>query len=264
MSEILDYIKILEEKNEAAALCIITETHGSTPRKVGSKMLVLTNGKIIGSIGGGHLEKQVIEDALAIIETGGASCFEHALVYDHEMCCGGRLTIYIEAIRPKKNLYIFGAGHIGKALAEIAVELDFNVIVIDERHELISLIDHPLVKQINLTHKKAFPQLRFRLDDMVAVITHDHAYDREIIAHCGKFQLAYLGMIGSRRKVEVSKKIFLENDLLSKEEMEFIDWPMGLDIKAQRPKEIAISILAKLIKVRAELKKQKRITSVSE
>ena len=263
MSEILDYLKILEEKNEVAALCVITETHGSTPRKVGSKMLVLKNANIIGSIGGGHLEKKVIEDALGIIETGGASCFEHALVYDHEMCCGGRLTIYIEAIIPKKNLYIFGAGHIGKALAEIAVELDFNVVVIDERHELISSIDHPLIKQVNLTHKKAFSQLSFSSEDMVAVITHDHAYDREIIAYCGKLKLAYLGMIGSRRKVEVSKKIFLENNLLSKEEMKFIDWPMGLDIKAQRPKEIAVSILAKLIQVRSELKKQKRISSVS-
>tara|TARA_Y100001954_G_scaffold1086_1_gene1475 strand:+ start:2582 stop:3370 length:789 start_codon:yes stop_codon:yes gene_type:complete len=258
MSEITFFLNHIEENQQEGALCIITETHGSTPRKVGSKMLVFPNGKIIGSIGGGRLEKKVIEDAIGVLESGQARQFDHALVFDHEMCCGGRLSIYIEPMIPKKNLHIFGAGHIGKALAELAVELEFNVTVIDERSDLIKALDHPLIQKQNMSHKDAFKMLNFKEKDFVAVITHDHAYDREIIAHCGKFDLAYLGMIGSRRKVEFSKKIFREDNALTESQMDSIDWPMGLEIKAQTPKEIAISIMGKLIEVRASIEKGKK------
>ena len=123
-------------------MCIITETHGSTPRKVGSKMLVFPNGKIIGSIGGGR-EKKVIEDAIDVLESGQARQFDHALVFDHEMCCGGRLSIYIEPMIPKRFTHIC---MVLKALAELAVELEFNVTVIDERSDLIKALDHPLIQ----------------------------------------------------------------------------------------------------------------------
>jgi xanthine dehydrogenase accessory factor len=258
MLSIYKYISELEDGSQRAVFCIITQTKGSVPRKAGAKMLVLGNGKIYGSIGGGSLEKKVIEDALEVIKTQKPSTFTHALVQDHGMCCGGTVEIYIEPIVNRKKLYVFGGGHIGKALAQYAHQLGFMVTVIDERLEIIREIENlvpsegqlPAIKTLNLYHHSSFQELEFDKQAFICVITHNHAYDREIIACCAKKPHAYLGMIGSKRKVEVAKKLFREGNLLTEEEMDKIDWPMGIDIKAQTPEEIAIAILAKLIDVR--------------
>lgn len=247
-------------------LCVIVSTKGSTPRKTAAKMLVVETGKIYGSIGGGALEKTVIEQALGVIKTQKPSIFTHVLVQELGMCCGGSVDIYIEPIVNKIKLYIFGAGHIGKALATLAHQLGFMVTVIDERLEFIKelelIISFPSpkgegkgegIKTINLYHHSAFQELVFDDQTFVAVITHNHAYDREIVAYCAKQPHSYLGMIGSKRKVEVAKKMFREGSILTEADMQHIDWPMGLPIKVQTPEEIAVAILAKLIDVRSSL-----------
>ena len=114
-----------ENSDDEGAICTIVKTTGSTPRKVGAKMLVYEDASIFSSIGGGTLEMKVIKDALAVMKTGKAQIFEHALVQDHGMCCGGSVDIFIEPLVKRKKLYIFGAGHIGKALASFARDLDF-------------------------------------------------------------------------------------------------------------------------------------------
>lgn len=273
MQSIYQSIAEIENSTQKAVLCVITHTKGSVPRKAGSKMLVLEDGKIIGTIGGGSLEKKVIEDALEVLKIQKPSTFTHALVQDHGMCCGGTVEIYIEPIVNKKKLYIFGGGHIGKALTQFAQQLNFMVTVIDERLEIIkelqiaSSVPSPKgevqpvhrsnsigggegLKTINLYHHSAFQELKFDEQTFVCVITHNHAYDREIVAYCAKQPHLYLGMIGSKRKVEVAKKLFREGNILTEEEMNQIDWPMGIPIKAQTPEEIAVAILAKLIDVR--------------
>ncbi len=250
MSSIYQHISAIENSSQKAVLCIITHTKGSVPRKAGAKMLVLETGKIYGSIGGGSLEKKVIEDALKVIKIQKTSTYSHALVQDHGMCCGGIVEIYIEPIVNKKNLYIFGGGHIGKALAQYAYQLNFIVTVIDERLDILNEIQPTEIKTINLYHHSAFQELQFNDQALICVITHNHAYDREIVAYCAKQPHAYLGMIGSKRKVEVAKKLFREGNVLTEDEMNKIDWPMGINIKVQTPEEIAIAILAKLIDVR--------------
>ena len=169
------------------------------------------------------------------------------------MCCGGSVEIYIEPIVTKKNLFIFGAGHIGAALAQFAHQLQFNVTVIDERDEMVEPLENTGPTIIHKQHSRAFDQLNFTPETLVCVITHDHAYDREIVAHCAKQPHAYLGMIGSQRKVEMAKKTFLAGDILTEDEMAAIDWPMGIDIRVETPEEIAIAILARLIDVRSGL-----------
>lgn len=213
-------------------------------------MIVTLEGKTIGTIGGGTLEKKVIEDAIGVIEKREASTFSHALVHDHGMCCGGTVDIYIEPVVKKKKLFIFGAGHIGKAVADFATTLNFVVTVIDERPEMIAEIERDEIHRIPKNHERAFAELEFDEDTFVCVITHDHAYDREIVAFCAKQPHAYLGMIGSRRKVEIARKTFLAGEILTEAEMEPIDWPMGVPIHTNTPAEIAISILARLIDVR--------------
>ncbi len=256
MSSIYQELQKAYTSGRKAALCIITDTKGSTPRKIGAKMIVYATGDIFGTIGGGTLEHKVIEDALIVIDKNEAENFTHALVQDHQMCCGGSLDIYIEPIAMKSNLYIFGAGHIGKHLAHFASLCEFDVTVIDERKEMFS---DDLLKGVahkNMHHMAAIEELSFNAQTYICVVSHDHVFDREIVVACAKKQHAYLGMIGSQRKVVMAKKIFKEGALLTESEMSSIDWPMGIEMQSETPQEIAVAILAKLINVRAFARQQ--------
>ena len=250
VSHIYEKLVQIQNSNLKAALCTITSAKGSTPRKAGAKMLVYENGRIEGTIGGGALEKAVILQALDILKEKEAKIVKHNLVADLAMCCGGTVELFIEPIMNKKNVYIFGAGHIGKALAKFATELDFSVSLIDERYDAFDGIDIPECKLIQNHHATAIEQLTFNENTYVVILTHDHAYDREILALCARRQHAYIGMVGSERKVAVARKNLIASELLNKKEIEEIDMPIGIDIEAITPAEIAISILARLIDTR--------------
>ncbi len=253
MSNIYQKLYEIENSRTKAALCLVIHTKGSTPRKIGAKMLVLEDGQIYGTIGGGSLEHKVIQDALGIIQSQKAEVFQHALVHDHGMCCGGSVEIFIEPVMNKKALYIFGAGHIGKALANLAHQLDFHVTLIDDRVEQLKDFEDQNFTLIPQHYELAFEKLIFDQDTFIAVMTHDHAFDRAITAYCAQQDFAYLGMIGSLRKMEMAKKIYRTSGQLTEEQISRIDSPMGIPLLAQTPSEIAISILAKLIDVRSRL-----------
>ncbi len=250
MNHIYSKILEIENSNIKAALCTIIATKGSAPRKTGSKMIVYENGKINGTIGGGALEKKVIEQALTVIKNNTPEITIHNLVSELAMCCGGTVELFIEPIMNKKNLYIFGAGHIGKSLAKFAVELDFNVTLIDERYEAFDDIDIPDSIQIKEHHVSAIEQLKFDEHTFVVILTHNHQYDREILALTSMKPHQYIGMIGSQRKVEIAKKNMISSHIMDEEKIATIDMPIGIDIEAITPQEIAISILCKLIDVR--------------
>ncbi len=255
MISIIDEIGKAQSGKEDAAFCLIVESKGSTPRKLGAKMIVYSDGKIHGTIGGGNLEKKVIENALKQIELGKAALFTHDLLHQHNMCCGGTVKIYIEPIVKKKKLYIFGAGHTGKALSDAAAKLDFEVFVIDDREEYIGNITHEKVNCMHIEYAKALPALPFDENTYIVIMTYDHDYDREILAYCLKKPFSYLGMIGSKRKIQVTRNKFIEAGIGSEEELNRVDMPMGFDINADGPEEIAISILAKLIEVKNNVRK---------
>ncbi len=250
MNHIYSKIIEIENSNAKAALCTIIATKGSAPRKTGSKMIVYENGKIAGTIGGGELEKKVIEQALNVIQNNTSKITTHNLVSELAMCCGGTVELFIEPIMNKKKLYIFGAGHIGKSLAKFAVELDFNVSLIDERYEAFDDIDIPEATQLKEQHATAIEQLKFDEHTFIVILTHNHQYDREILALTSMKQHQYIGMIGSERKVEIAKKNMMASHIMDAEKIATIDMPIGLDIEAITPQEIAISILGKLIDVR--------------
>jgi xanthine dehydrogenase accessory factor len=256
MDTLIDEIRKIQKKNIDAALCTIVESKGSTPRKVGSKMIVYLNGEIAGSIGGGNLEKKVIDNAKKQIDLNSPKLFVHSLLHHHNMCCGGQVSIFIEPIMKRNKLYIFGAGHTGNALAYHASKIDFDIFVIDNRKEYLDQINIDKVSKLHTDHKEALPSLPFDKNTYVAIMTYDHQFDRDILLHCIKQPYAYLGMIGSKRKVEITKKMFLESDLINQKDLEKVDMPMGLDINAESPHEIAISILSKLIAVKQELTKE--------
>lgn len=250
MESIYKKIVELQSRNQSIAVCIVVNTRGSTPRKTGAKMLVDINGNITGTIGGGDLEKSVIENALKQLAEGTPKLFRHDLVHHHGMCCGGTVEIFIEPIMRKNRLYIFGAGHTGQALAKYAVGFEFEIFMMDERKDYISNCTNEKVNKLNLPHQEALQALPFDDATYICIMTHSHPYDRDILAYCINRPHAYLGMIGSRRKVEMTKKMFLDSGITTPAKIETVDMPMGFDIGAEGPEEIALSIITKLVAVK--------------
>ncbi len=246
------YEKILEAQRETvrSALCTIVSTRGSTPRKTGAKMIVYETGKIFGTIGGGNLEKKIIENAQKAIKENNPGIFKHDLQNQHNMCCGGTVEIYIEPIMKKNKLYIFGAGHTGQALVKISLDFDFEIVLIDDRKEFLDNCIFTEVNKMHLSFQQAMLLLPFDTRTYIAILTYSHQTDRDILGFCIKKPFAYLGMIGSRRKTEITRKMFLDGGIGTGEELKKIDMPMGLEIGAETPEEIAISILASLIKTK--------------
>ena len=146
MTNIYEELSRIARSDTKAALCTIISTKGSTPRKIGAKMIVYEDRRITGTIGGGDLEKNVIDDSIKILEKGKPTVFKHDLLYQHGMCCGGTVEIFIEPIVKTKKLFIFGAGHTGQSLAKFAWDTGFDVYLIDDRKEYI---DHCITSGIN-------------------------------------------------------------------------------------------------------------------
>lgn len=252
MSSVYKTISELQVKGKAAVLCIVTKVSGSSPGKPGMKMIVYPDGNIEGTIGGGTLEKEVIEFALQM-KGSTPECLSYTLKSDLQMECGGNIEVYLEPVKPPCTLLIFGAGHIGKFLSSIAPDFGFTVTVIDERHGIFEGYDTGKTNCINLEHKHAINDLSFHSETFIVIVTHQHAHDEDILMKTCKKQYAYLGMIGSKTKVATIKKRLLENKILGASELDKIDMPIGIKFNAVTHTEIGISILAKLIDVRNSL-----------
>ncbi len=246
------YNKILhcKEHDILAALCIVTRTSGSAPGRPGMKMLVYEDGKSDGTVGGGAIEKEVIEKAREIMETSAPAYFKFNLKNDLGMECGGAAEIYIEPVNQKKKLYIFGAGHIGKALSGFATELGFDVTVIDERPGIFDSYIKPAVKTMNVHFSEAIEQIKYDKRSFFVIVTYKHVHDYDILKLLCNKPYAYLGMIGSKIKVEKIRKELIKTKLTTTAIANAIDMPIGIKFNAITHTEIAISILAKLIDVK--------------
>ena len=239
-----------EQSDALSALCIVTKIQGSAPGKPGMKMIVYEDGKIEGTVGGGAIEKDVIEKALEIMNAHSPEYFTFNLKNDLNMECGGGAEVYIEPVNQKKKLYIFGAGHIGKALSGFALNLGFDVCVIDERPGIFEAYTDDNIKQINKDYNEAANALKFDQRSFIVIVTHSHLHDASILKLLCNKPYAYIGMIGSKTKVEKIKNELVTEKYLTQDALVNIDSPIGLKFKAITPNEIAISILAKLIDVR--------------
>ena len=250
MTDIYSRILAIKNSGKKAALCIVVRTKGSTPRKEGAKMIVFEDRQIEGSIGGGSIEKQTIDDAVEVIKKNKPKKFSYNLEQDLEMNCGGSIEVFIEPVNPDRKLYIFGAGHIGKALAKYAPDFGFAITLFDERNDIFGNIDLKGIKFIQKNYFLAIKETVFDNNTYIVIITHKHKYDEDILALCAKKPHAYVGMIGSKSKIIKAKQKFLDEQLLSEEEINNIDMPIGIKFQAETPEEIAISIIAKLIDVK--------------
>ncbi|MCC7301317.1 MAG: XdhC family protein [Bacteroidia bacterium] len=240
-----------------SVLCIIVGKKGSTPRKVGAKMIVFEDGSIRGTIGGGALEEHVIREAIEVIRNGESRTSRHDLLHQHGMCCGGTVDVYMEPVQKPLRLYIFGAGHTGKALAHLAVRSGFDVYLADNRFDYLHAVEEPGVNKMNIFYDHTLASLPSDERTYVCIMTHDHTSDREILFQFLKKKTAWLGMIGSRRKCEVTRKMFLEAGI-SEVQLNRVEMPVGISIGAEGPEEIAVSVIARLIEVKNKTKKWKK------
>lgn len=210
-------------------------------------MLVYADGSIVGTIGGGTLEHQVIATAIQALRTGVPTMFAAHLTRDLGMCCGGEMSVYIEPLDQRPRLAIYGAGHVAHALAPVLRAADFDLTVIDEREELnqderfpgcTRVLDDPLA------HAEALA------DGYALIVTHDHALDQELVLRLlPNPDLAWVGMIGSRAKV-TRFLVRLRAAGLDETTLARLCAPVGLDLGAETPAEIAIAIAAELVRVR--------------
>lgn len=246
------YLQIDEflAKHKAAALCIVTDTKGSTPRKIGSKMLVAPDGTIKGTIGGGAIEQQVVEEAIAIIGSSKPQKKNYQLEVDLNMQCGGSVEVYIEPLGNRSKLYIFGAGHVGKALADLAYKLDFDITLLDIRPIGFTDDEKLKFKFIQGDYFEVLETLEYGENTYLAIMTPSHEYDFELLKRLGKKPFGYLGMMGSKRKVAKVREMLVGSNYFTEKEFDSFDTPIGINMAAETPEEIGISILAKLIDVR--------------
>ena len=249
--EIHQAILEASRKGRAVALATVIRTEGSTPGRVGFKMLVFEDGKILGTVGGGGNEAFVVGDALDAIrraqprlktvEYGGAD------VSSDEPICGGSSEVFIEPILPSATLYIFGAGHVGQALAKLAKIVGLRVVIIDDRVEFANKERFPEADEVLVTdYKDAKEKLKLFPNAYVVIVTHGHKNDFEVLKSFVERDLNYIGMIGSRMKVEEIFKA-LEKDGIPKRLLKKVHAPIGIDIGAEAPAEIAVSIMAEIV-----------------
>ena len=243
----------LEENQEAGVLCTIVRARGSTPRHAGAKMLVKFDGSIVGSVGGGELENRTISAALELIHSGFPGRLEYTLS-DPEQgdpgVCGGQVEIFMEPIIPKPIIIIVGAGHVGKAVAHLAHWLDFRVIVSDDRAEFCNAETIPNAEEYLPIPLEELPK-RMKITPWTYIVMTTRSVDVDVPGLPGLLDspAAYIGVIGSQRRWETTKEQ-LQNLGLSSKKINQVKSPIGLDINAETPEEIAISIMAEIIQLK--------------
>lgn len=244
-------IAALEAEGRPFVLATVIATHGSTPQKPGSKLVVLDGGELRGTVGGGAIEKQIVDAALALLADDGAESrtLETHLTHDLGMCCGGKMTIFLEKHGAAPKLFLFGAGHVAKEVAALAAHVGFRVTVVDERPEWLSAERFPAATRQALPPDDAAKALAGGKDVYACVVTHDHPLDQACVEALLPRPLAWLGVIGSRRKAERFRQR-LEAAGFTRDALARLESPMGVEIGALTPAEIAVSIVARLIEVR--------------
>lgn len=235
-----------------AAMTTVIHASGSTPRNQGARMLVYADGRIIGSVGGGALEKKVIAMAVEAIKNHTHTRYNSRLDVEKGMRCAGNMDIYIEPLNTFTPLYIFGAGHVAHALARTLSTLQFGVSIIDDRESLLTKERFPLATRHLVSPFDFAKKMQFGAHSYFVLMTHLHERDCELANILIQKPHSWLGILGSDRKIRLIREE-LHNHGVAQERLAQLHAPIGLDIGAQNPQEIAISVAAQLIAHRSRI-----------
>jgi xanthine/CO dehydrogenase XdhC/CoxF family maturation factor/cation diffusion facilitator CzcD-associated flavoprotein CzcO len=233
---------------QRGALATVVRTAGSTPRQSGARLLLAPSGELVGTIGGGAIERVVIEALEEVLRTGQSQMLVRELGHDLGMCCGGRMEVFVESIEAIPRLVLFGAGHIAMPTAALARSVGFAVHVVDEREELMTAERFPGCELTQRDPASMLKRTKLGARDYVLIVTHDHQLDEDLLALALQQSSAYIGLVGSKRKVfRIVQRI---SDRYGAQDLRRVFAPVGVDLGAQTPAEIAVSIVSELIALR--------------
>ena len=251
--DLFEEIVKMRRGGQRGALATIVHTNGSIPSYESSRMLVREDGSMAGTIGGGCVEAEVWAAAKEVMQKEAPRKMVFHLNndagYDNGLICGGTLEVFVEPILPQPMAYLFGGGHVSMAVARAAHAAGFSIAVVDDREAFANKERFPMAQELFTSYEEAFEKIRPNAASYLVIVTRGHKEDMRVLAWAVRTQARYVGMIGSKRKV-LSVYKALENEGYKTEEFERVYAPMGLDIGALSPEEIAVSITAELVAVR--------------
>jgi xanthine dehydrogenase accessory factor len=240
-------------RGQSVVLCTLIEKLGSGPREPGSKILVTPDGKALGTIGGGGMERLIVEQALSVLAEGKPRMLHFALgippregMIAIDSKCGGEVKIFMDVVKPDPRLIIMGSGWIAQAVARYAKDCGFEVIIVD---------DAPTAKQeyfpgmrvVSNKYPESLAGLEIRPSDYVAVLHGETPFEIAALRHAAKAKPAYIGLLGSGNKARKHREQ-LKSEGFDEKILDSMYAPIGLDVGAQTPEEIGVSIVAEMIK----------------
>ena len=252
-ADVYGWLARVRKERITSVLATVVEVTGSAPQLPGAKLLLLEDDRVIGTVGGGKLELGVLQRARQLLaDDGGPSTavWSANLTRDLGMCCGGEMRVFLERIPGVERLIVFGAGHIGRALCAAAAEAGFDVTVVDEREEWATRARFPRARNVVCEDPEVvLGELVFDETTSCVIVTHDHPLDQALVKALCTRRMRFLGLVASRPKVNKFRMRLLAQGV-PEEALDRLRSPVGLDIAAVTPEEIAVSIVAELVAVR--------------
>jgi xanthine dehydrogenase accessory factor len=251
--QIYEEVLRLKRQGRVSAIATIVECRGSSPQKQGAKMLVRDDGSIMGTLGGGCMEADVVQAAMMTMKNGDPMTLPFELTErDGGLVCGGTVLVYIEPVLTDPHLVILGAGHVGRMLAKLARFTGFRVTVVDDRAEFANQENVPDANDL-IVHEfeRAFEQVPTERGTFIVVATRGHNHDLDAVKAALRTPAFYIGLLGSKRKKALLRRS-LEDNGFSPADIERVVIPVGVEIGSVTPEEIAVSIMAQIIQRRRE------------
>jgi len=252
--DVYEEVLRLRKLGQKCAIATIVQVRGSIPSYESAKLLVRQDGSMTGTIGGGCVEAEVWNAAREVIETEQPRHLTFNLgqdaAYDNGLICGGQLDVFVEPVLPIPGAFIFGAGHISKSLSKVATLAGFSTTIVDNRENFANRERFPEADEIYAQeYEEVFAKLPINETSYVIVVTRGHRDDMRVLRWAVSTRARYIAMIGSKRKViKVIQE--LEKDGIPRASFARVFAPMGLEIGAVSPEEIAVSVVAEMIAVR--------------
>ncbi len=248
---VFEAVLTAKREGRSAALATVIETQGSVPREAGSKMLVWADGAIVGTVGGGEMESLVIGESQVALRDGQTRILEYNLTdlaSGDPGICGGTLRVFIEPLLPPPTVVIVGAGHVGKAVAELAKWLDFRVIVSDDRPGYATAEQMPgMDGYLEVPPAALLDHLAVNAQTFIVAVTRGLVVDKDLLPALLATEAPYIGLIGSRRRWLMTAEALAAQGI-SREALARVHAPIGLDLGGETPKEIALSIMSEVVK----------------
>ncbi len=252
--DLYDEIVRLRKLGQKCAIATIVQVNGSIPSFESAKILVREDGSFMGTVGGGCVEAEVWNAAREVIETEKPRHLSFSLgqdaAYDEGLICGGQLNIFVEPVIPQPRAFIFGGGHVSKSISKVATLAGFSTSIVDNREAFANQERFPEAEATYAEeYEDVFPKLPVNSSSYIIIVTRGHRDDMRVLRWAVNTPAKYIAMIGSKRKT-ISVVHELEKEGIPREAFDKVFAPMGLEIGAEMPEEIAISVVAEMIAVR--------------